>query len=306
MLKTRLSIVVQMVCCATVLAAGTAFAQECQLKLFRPDKTGQKTLHEFTLEKTVTRSKYLSGRPQETLPNQPVPVKLAIAAQFTRQVIEAGNSDNPLRLLVTFHKFTVSKNGESAKEVLPKGTQLKVSVFPGDPLTFEPVSSSVKIEDDTRVMLGMVMQPQDASDDECYGSKIKRKPGDTWPVNDVALSKRLHGGADSSSLPESVDGKVSFVKLEKVDGADCAVLSVALSATYKPGEEGSATDIKVLGSKLVGTGQMVVPVDANSPAMGRTSDQTSTSVSQLLAPGETVESKLQIRTVRNETVKVVK
>jgi hypothetical protein len=290
--------------------AGAALGQEYPVRFVRADKTGQKTAHEVTLEKTVTRTKVVVGDPKAAVADPLTSQRLVITAQFTREVVEASNSDHPVRLLVTFQKLVLAQQDKAARAVLPAGTQVRATAYKGDSLVFEAVPSetgpAAALDDVSLAMLGMLVQIPDASDDECFGTQDKKGAGSAWPVNQEALGKTLLGGADSRSTPDSVTGSVKVEKIEKVDGAECVVVALSYASTYKPAAQEVSMDVKDMGSKLMGTCRLVAPVDGVSPLRGKSSDVTSTALTHVLAPSNTVEVKLQSRTKRDETVKVVK
>lgn len=302
--------VIGMLSCMTGAGSGPVSGEACHIKFARPDKTGQKTVHEVTLEKTVTRTKTVAGNPKELAVEPPTSQKLVITAQFTREVVEASNSDNPLKLLVTFQKLTLAQQEKPSRAVLQPGTQLRATAYKGDPLAFEALASetgpAVKLDDVSLAMLGMLVETPDSADDECFGTTEKKGLGNAWPVNQDALGKVLPGGAESRSKPESISGSAKLEKFEKVDGAECAVVALTYVTTYKPAAQEGPMDVKDMGSKLVGNCRLVAPVDGVSPLRGKMSDVTTTAVTHVMAPSMTVEMKVESRTVRDEKVRLGK
>lgn len=92
------------------------------------------------------------------------------------------------------------------------------------------------------------------NDDDLY-PKEKVKVGHTWKVDAAALTKLL--GNSFSDVKGKLDQK--FVKVEKVDGDECAVVESAGSLTAKMKDDGEPTvdvemDLKVTTYKSLKTG----------------------------------------------------
>ncbi|HEY1186306.1 MAG TPA: hypothetical protein VGE74_01555 [Gemmata sp.] len=95
------------------------------------------------------------------------------------------------------------------------------------------------------------------NDDDLY-PKEKVKVGHTWKVDATALTKML--GNSFSDVKGKLDQK--FVKLEKVDGEECAVIESSGKITAKMKDEGEPTvdvemELKITTHKSIKTGVSV-------------------------------------------------
>ncbi len=287
-------------------AAAQEPVQSCQIRFARDDKTGQRTEHEVSFEKTVSVVKFVQGKPDEPLRPSLPPKKVMVTAKFTREVLEAPNSDNPLRLLVTFSKLTKSTQDAPAKDVLPAGAQVRASAFRGDPLVFEPAVAEVTIDADCAALLSMVVQTPDMGDEECYGIKGKKVAGDSWPVNQDAVKRLMPIGPNTGKQPDTVEGKVTLVKFEKIDGVECVQLTAIEAAKYKPITDEGTPGIKDMGAVLNVHNAMVLPVNLETPVRGRSSDMTTVFTTHTIMPTETIVGEIRARTQRDEKVKMLK
>jgi hypothetical protein len=63
------------------------------------------------------------------------------------------------------------------------------------------------------------------TDDEVFGSKEPRSPGDSWDIQAEHFGELIDEKKALGIAPENIQGKVYFEQVTKVDGVECVELS---------------------------------------------------------------------------------
>lgn len=243
---------------AVQLPAFAASATDYPIQLVRKSVVGERyvvTIH-GTQEQTMTR----------TVNGNPVPGQdgLVIAnLEATGEVLALTPSGHEAKVKLTVQKFSRTEAGRSG-EVLAPGTELIVErkgakteyLLGGKPVTPELAA--------TLELVGVELGNDDsANDDQVFGTKERKKPGDSWSVNAAAAA------ADISKMglavePANMTGSTTLAEVVKTGSQEQLRIQGALaiknvSIPLPPGIAVKSSDMNVTYTGLfpVDLGQRV-------------------------------------------------
>ncbi|MCH8922812.1 MAG: hypothetical protein IIA67_06650, partial [Planctomycetes bacterium] len=220
-------------CCGMLLTADIT-AQEFTIRLTRPSISGQR----YQLVAQAVRTRHVvTKKDGEVVRDQKSQKTVELDAEVTVMRLNATGRVSQKLLVI---ERCVQTEGESRRELLDKGDVLIVSNLDGKP-TFR-LKGSVLTPSATKALeLIFGSKSRKVDDDELFGSRQRRKVGDSWPVNAEAVARSLKGeGIDVKS--EQVSGQMQLarrLKYADVDSLHIAgrmkLANVAFTAAVLPG-----------------------------------------------------------------------
>jgi len=202
-----------------LVASSHVFADDYEIRMSRPAKVGDA----YELVASASSSEQVTFSTQGRLMGAD---KSFIAAKLecTVTVLQVDELDREkkVKLLVSKATMSTSKDGEQ-KEALPKGTQ--VVAQPGDGQEEYLIDGRV-VPDEIAEMLGLFITfpTSQVTDDDVFGTKDRKRVGDSWAVNSIKAANDL--AAEGLKVdPEDFEGSTTIEKAVVVDGIPCLTLS---------------------------------------------------------------------------------
>ncbi|HWB60694.1 MAG TPA: hypothetical protein VG733_14460 [Chthoniobacteraceae bacterium] len=267
------------------LLAPAVLAQDYEIHIVRPMKVGQEFKLSVTGKMTTDSSKAMGDAPAEA-------DKEVISVQLdgVEKIVEVDEHSQETKVTVTVDKLSMTANGET-KELAPKGTvitcfaQAKKTAYQIDGKDVDPdVAKALR-------MVVEVMSHDGPTNDEVFGTKERKKKGDSWDIN-ADLAKNFFAGQTGMEVND-FSGKNS---LEDVS-ADSMKLSAEIKGKIKPPlppqitVDDSSLEIKTSGQ---------FPLDTTKP---ETEDSMSVNFS-FSAHADTPQGKLVIKVSADQSKEV--
>ena len=239
-------------CCGTLLTAST-MAQEFTIRLTRPAVSGPRS--RLSAEAARWR-RVVTKKDGEVVRDQQTKKSVELDAEVTVMRLNAkGRVSQKLLLIESF----VQTEGENRRELLAKGDVLIVSKLDGRP-TFRLKGSVLTPSATKALVLIFGSKSRAADDDELFGSRQRRKVGDSWPINAESVARSLKSeGIEVKS--EQVSGQMQLarrLKYADVDslhiGGRMKLAKVAFADAVLPGYE-------LVSSRAEGTFSGVFPIN---------------------------------------------
>jgi len=160
-------------------------------------------------------------------------------------------------------RFTVDRasvvSGGTTKELLPKGTVLVAERGAGG-TTFQ-VDDAPAAADVGRLLKMLINLESDEgiNDDAVFGTKQRRKVGETWPVNAEAMAADMAEKAHLKLDPKNVTGATKLAAIVQVDGR--AAMQIATEFSIKDVAPNLPPGMVLDSSEFKATFGGVFPVD---------------------------------------------
>ena len=198
---------------SSLLASRGADAKDYALKLSRPDKVGLKYRLEAREKKKQSMSIYKGTTELKTEESQ-----TTVALRAVVEVLKVDKQGEPLEKKLTIERFVNEKDEPLLKK--------------GDAVTAKTVDGKTVFRMGDRELPGRAAEflgdlvktktTTTADDDEVFGSKTRRKVGESWKINAATLAK------DLKLKPADVSGSVTLDAVEKHDVGDCLRIGIDL------------------------------------------------------------------------------
>ncbi|GEM_PF-5674905 len=202
---------------AVVMMAVSAAAQEYDIKFDRPLKAGVK--YKITaLGSASIKSNVMSGGNQVKSASQSV----SIDFEGQTNIIEVNQDGKPTKKTLQVEKC-VLKMGDQESTPLEKG--IVITISPKDTKSIYEVNGA-PVDKNLADLLELVehVYTGSISDDDVFGSKQKRKVGDSWEImTDKIPADALRHGVTVDQ--KNISGTTKLEKVEKSDGLECLALS---------------------------------------------------------------------------------
>jgi len=254
------------ICILLVLACSTVFAQDYEIRLHRPQKAGDR--YELTASGSMTEQMVLSGKQQVIRENRSS-LSCELSGVVTVLETDAMMRDKTIRLVVS--RCVLSGDGKSYEnEVLAKGTEV-IARLDKKRETFliddKPASPEVE------KVLGLFFFPHtsEVTDDDVFGTRERKKVGDSWPVNSSVAARDLEDEGMRVKA-ENVKGSTTLEKVVDVDGIKCLHLSgnMELTGMDFPLPPGFTVEFSDMSAVLSGD----FPVDTSIAPLSETGTMT--------------------------------
>jgi hypothetical protein len=204
---------------SSLLVARSCEAKDYAVKLARPDKVGLK--YRLEARETKKQSMSINKGPAELKKEESQTMVTLRAVVEVRKVSAKGE---PLEKKVTIEKFIDNKD----EPLLKKGDVVTAKTVKGKTVfrLGERELSARAAE-----FLGDLVKTKTmttADDDVVFGSKSRRKVGESWKINAAALAK------DLKLKPANISGTVSLQAIEKHADEDCLRIGIDLKMDAVP------------------------------------------------------------------------
>lgn len=205
-----------------LLGAPALFAQDYEIRLTRALKAGDEMKVSVTTKMSQSMAQSVDGgTPQER--------KHEIVVQFegVEKVLQVDADGRETKETLTVEKLTQAADGQTG-EVVPKGTVVTCSITGKKP-SFQIDGKDV--EPPVAQALATVAQLSggDPTDDAIFGTKERKKKGDSWDINSD-LAKQLLGNMAGGIGLSDLAGKTS---VDDVTG-DALKMSAQITGKVKP------------------------------------------------------------------------
>jgi len=236
-----------------LLLAPAAFAQDYEIKLNRPGKVGT----EFNLEATGKQSKDMTATSNgAVIKNDKSDVTFQCSGVL--KVLEVDDKQQESKTTVTIDKFTKTEDGKDS-EVLPKGTVVTSTRV--DKKTVHTVNGQPLAPGDSELFTMVVSlgKGDKTDDDTIFGTKERKKKGDSWDMNTEQAMKSFEEYIAGGKL-ENLAGKTT---LDDVTG-DQLRISAHFTTNFKPPlPSGFVVDSGSMEAGMSG----LFPIDATKPRL---------------------------------------
>ena len=209
--------------CAVVLtAASRLLAQDYEIRFERAYVEGQE--YEITASGTDSNEMTWAAQGKES---QTTVSSFAARLEGIVRVLEIDKLNQVKRLRLLVSAFWVSRNGSTNEvEVLPRWTHVMAESREGQKRFLvgdQPVSA------ETAEVLGafISLSTTQTTDDDVFGSKGRKKVGDSWPVNCTNIVAGL-SELGAVVVPDRCGGQAKVERLTVVDGVECLEISVRM------------------------------------------------------------------------------
>jgi len=208
----------------TFLSVGV-FAQDYQIQIHRPMKVGE----QYQVQVSGTQSESM------TVTSNGNPVKdkredFTVDYKSVEKVDEVDSIGRETKTTSTIEKL-VKTEGGVAKELLPKGTVV-VSSLSGRNQIHEVGGQPVDAETAKVLSLVISLGKGGPSDDAAFGTKDRKKAGESWEPNVPAIMEAL--GESFGGKMENVKSKGTLVAVTKDAGGDVLKLDVHVEGNAQP------------------------------------------------------------------------
>jgi hypothetical protein len=240
------------------LPAGTTFV----IRLARPLKAGDAFAYtaDATLVQTMTAN--LSGQTRTLQPRS-----ISIHFEGTEKILAVGPRGEPTRVSYAVEKCT-TREGKQEVVIIQPGRVVTVEAGKWKPLiNVDQGGLTIQNEMLLRAVVSVPNEGQ-AGDDDCFGTKMVQKVGDTWQVPVEGFHRALVAMGGTKVRKQDVSGTVKVAGTETVDGALCLRVQGKMKVEHflPPGTElpqGSRMEDATFEYKFT----RLLPVDNTGPCL---------------------------------------
>ena len=252
-------------------------AGEYQIKLHRPETVGSR--YQYSVTGSAKKDTTMSVAGQAV----PTPSEvMAFEVSGIKEVTKVDKQGRPTGITFTIAKC-VQVEGDKKTEVAPKGTVV-LATYENDHKNITAKDASVTLSDEALQILHLVIDVSTAKegegdDDDSFGTKDKKKVGDTWPVHADAVVKQMGSqiGQGATLHKDDVTGQTKLAAVKTVQGVDCLEVQCNMTiSNFKPPVPPLLGDIKVTSGKIAVALTGLFPVDLVSQPVNSTQSETMT------------------------------
>lgn len=261
---------------SAVLVAGALSAADYSIQLHRSRRIGEKARMTVRLTERQERRLIVEGQVTRQR-KESYGVEFAAVGQV--DAVDAKGH-------VTRSTFTVEKclrtSDTGSTNVVPRGTIITASSREGTTL-FE-YADGQPVPDGTSQLLGSLVSTYTggADEDEMFGTRDRKKIGDSWPINAEAVRRDFEQKQPELSL-DSVRGSTRLKRVARFNGMDCLEIEVALQ--WRPVPKEPPIGMTLESSEVAGTFAGRFPVDeTRQPLYGVQEFTMKTSLTGKLGP----------------------
>jgi hypothetical protein len=289
------------VAAATFATTPVLAGDDYTIVLDRPDKVGEKAEFAYSGDFQALQQLLANGKVAKLIKNDNYHAEL----KTVETTLKIDEKNNAVEISATISKFTKKNNstGET-KELLPAGTVVEakkkdkndeylINGKPVPPEVLETLKHFIRFSHSKH------------NDDDVFGTKEKKKVGDSWPINKTPVIQDLTD-AKMKADPAKIEGKTTLEKIDTVDGVKCVLLKANLDAkdVILPMPPGFNVKESTMKSSFSG----MFPVDTAKHGMSSTSSEDLRCVfsKQGNAQAPTIEIEISQKSLVKWTRKTVK
>lgn len=284
-----------LVCSILLLICSCAFVQDYELRMTRPTKVGR----EYELITSGSLSEQMTMSAQgEVLRSDKFSLTAKLEGIVTVLQVDELKRERKLRLLVS--KSVMSMNGNiNEEEALPKGTQV-VAQLRDRRKEFLIDGKNVPEEIAKMLDLFISFPTTRVTDDDIFGTKERKKVGDSWAVNSMEAAKDLATEGINVDA-ENIKGSTTIEKVVVVDGKKCLQLSAKLeiSMLAPPLPPGLTVEKSNMSAAFSGT----FPFDTSIPRLSEGENMTMEVVAKGKLNPDSPEVTLSIKMMKSVQMK---
>ena len=281
--------------CLALVAALPVFAQDYEIRLHHPRRVGSKNKVSAIGRDLQEMSMWSEGRALREEKKE-----LTVEMDAVSTVLAVGPKGKPTSLSLQIQKLTKMDAGIQ-KELLPRDTVVTASRV-GKKTSFEVNGQAV--DPDVTQALELVVSVSnpdlDDTDDDLFGTRERKRVGDSWDANQAAVAKLLM--SDPRMTVKDIIGKATLKELIK--DASGQRLLVAFEVTGKTVPATPAPGASSQGGTIVMKGTAEFPLDPSLPRVKETAEMNlSARMTGKQNPnGPEVERRMTLK--RSTTVKI--
>jgi hypothetical protein len=253
---------------ALVLGIGGSImaAVDYDIKLTRPMKPGAEyhmAMSGQTEEKNVAKDGVKAAQSEAT--------KSSIDFEAAVKVAEVDKNGTPSKVTLTVEKC-VMKAGKEEKTPIVKGTVV-VAYIKDKESVFEIAGKPAEEAAAQALAMAVDLGKGLPSDDEVFGSKVRRIVGDKWDMDAAGAAKHIEGEG-MTAAKEDIKGTVTLSRVVKIGATECLDVECDMSigkftAPLPPG-------FKIEKGTIQSHYSMKVPVDLTQNVLEDSSEMTIT------------------------------
>lgn len=206
------------------LLAPVVFAQDYEIRIERPHKAGD----QFKVSSTTKMSQSSSQTFNDGAP-QGGTREYTVQFEGVEKVLEVDAQGRETKATLTVSKFTMTEAGVS-RDLADKGTIINCSVADNKPVYDIDGAKPMMGITLKQALLGVIeMGHGQPTDDELFGTKERKKKGDSWDINAGLAKTAFAQEAEGAELTE-ISGKTT---VDDVAG-DNLKISAHTKGKFKP------------------------------------------------------------------------
>lgn len=202
------------------LAAAPVTAKDYEIKLDRPAKVGERhrTWIRLTKKESMTLSKDGNVLMQKDKTE-------TTTMQGVVEVQKVDNVGEVLKVQLVVEKFVNAKG----VELLKKGQVVIAETI--EKKTAYRLTDGMLTDDVKKRLAGLLKtkSEESISDDKAFGTKGRKKVGDSWKIDSSFAGKSI------KIAPKNISGSVKLEAVEKFESHECLRISVKMKLTELPG-----------------------------------------------------------------------
>ena len=187
-----------------------------------------------------------------------------VQLEGTVTVLEIDNLKRPIKTSLLVSKFIGTMNGEvNEREILSKDTRIIAQLRNGKQEFL--INGNVASSEITEILcLLMALPTTQATDDDIFGTKERKKIGDSWAL-DSAKGAIDCAAKGMTVTAENIKGSTKIEKMVGVDGTKCLQINanIEMNNCVPPLPAG----MTIKGSNMSATFSGEFPIDVSLPAL---------------------------------------
>ena len=240
------------------LLAVSIHAKDYEIRFFTPKKVGDK----FSVDKSAEVSNDMAISMGDQVVNKK---KVAFTAKFAGEmkVLKLDDLKRPIEMELTVDALIRKSAGGEEVASLPKGSIVILTKRLGHGVFLIDGKKASKDVSEILALFFSIPKTK-VVDDDIFGTKDRKKVGDSWPINAAVAMKDL----TSEGLNiEDLKGTVKLEKTFKIDGVECLHVSVEMRSDKYRVPLPPAFIVKKSVMKLSVNGEMIAEPGASQTGL---------------------------------------
>lgn len=246
-----------------LVASIPVFGQDYEIRLHRPSRVGEKTKVLATGKESEEVSVTSAGR---TLRQEKK--EFSVELEGVSTTLEVSPKGKPTRLSFQIGKFVKTEAGLQ-KELLPRDTVVTASRR-GAKMVFEVSGTPVSPEIEKALGVVISIGGTDSTDDDMFGTRERRRIGESWGVNKSALAASMN--TDPRMTMRDIDGQVTLKDVIKGKPGPVLVLTVDVKGKPVPTAADQRPPVQDALMHMTGTAEL--PADPSQERLKETMEMT--------------------------------
>jgi len=239
--------------------------KEYTIQLHRPAKVGD----QFRVEMSGSESNTMTRKVGDMEDTEEKKWSAKLKGIVT--VLKVNKVGSVVQMKFKVDSFTITE-GKFTEEALEKGAVIK-GEEKDDTNQFElwdeesklgvPLQDGIAV-DALKLLFSLDDAEDKETDDDVFGTKDKKKVGDSWKINAKALAESA--GNDKVKIdPKNVTGKISLAGVVKAGGHECLELKGNFTVKGLKPPADFPRNLRVIKSEMTGRVHSKIPVDTSLP-----------------------------------------